>query len=137
MQQIKSKRGISYGSMVCALLLLLAMSGKAQPTDAYTSMRETSTTGIVHCVYYIELADTNSVSEIEIKLSSERTSVNMVNTVFTYDAPNTLPQGFSYTRNGNIIAIDMGEFPEQAAYYGNVRTKSGGNWSSTYTFVSN
>lgn len=123
-------------SLYLIALLCFAYTAKTQPTDAYVSM-QTTTTGIVHGVYYIELADTNSISEIEIKLSSERTSDNMVNTAFTYDAPNTLPQGFSYTRNGNIIAVDMGEFPEQPAYYGKVRTKIGGSWSNTYTFVSN
>ncbi|HMY14177.1 MAG: hypothetical protein JST71_00710 [Bacteroidetes bacterium] len=100
-------------------------------------MKTTAVVGTVHGVYYIELTDTNSVSEIEIKLGTDWTTIDLVNVVFTYDSPGSLPQGYSYSRNGNIIAIDMGNFPAQASYYGNVRTKNGATWSNNYTFVSN
>lgn len=117
--------------------LLFSTSSIAQPSDAYVSMKATAVAGTVHGVYYIELADTNSVNQIEIKLGTDWTTADLVNVVFTYDSPGSLPQGYSYTRAGNKIAIDMGNFPGQASYYGNVRTKNGATWSNNYTFVSN
>ena len=123
--------------LLISAFLLLSNSSIAQPSDAYVSMKATAVAGTVHGVYYIELADTNSVNQIEIKLGTDWTSTDLVNAVFTYDTPGSLPQGYRYTRNGNIIAIDMGNFPEQSSYYGNVRVKNGATWSNNYTFVSN
>ena len=123
--------------LMISAFLLFSTSSIAQPSDAYVSMKATAVAGTVHGVYYIELADTNSVNQIEIKLGTDWTSADLVNVVFTYDSPGSLPQGYSYSRNGNIIAIDMGNFPAQASYYGNVRTKNGATWSNNYTFVSN
>lgn len=136
MEPTKSKSGKACWSLLVALLLF-SISSKAQPSDAYVSMKTTAVAGTVHGVYYIELADTNNVSQIEIKLGTGWTSADLVNVVFTYDSPGSLPQGYSYTREGNKIAIDMGNFPEQSSYYGNVRTKNGATWSNNYTFVSN
>lgn len=136
MEPAKSKSGKACWSLLTALLLF-SISSKAQPSDAYVSMKTTAVAGTVHGVYYIELADANSVSEIEIKLGTGWTSADLVNVVFTYDSPGSLPQGYSYTREGNKIAIDMGNFLEQSSYYGNVRTKNGATWSNNYTFVSN
>ena len=136
MEPTKLKSGTVCGSLLAALLLF-STSSIAQPSDAYVSMKATAVAGTVHGVYYIELADTNSVNQIEIKLGTDWTSADLVNVVFTYDSPGSLPQGYSYSRNGNIIAIDMGNFPGQASYYGNVRTKNGATWSNNYTFVSN
>ena len=137
MKSFKQTCGGGCVSLLTALLLLVVSATNAQPSDAYVSMKATAVAGTVHGVYYIELADTNSVNQIEIKLGTDWTSADMVNAVFTYDTPGSLPQGYRYTRNGNIIAIDMGNFPEQSSYYGNVRTKNGATWSNNYTFVSN
>lgn len=137
MKSFKQTCGGGCVSLLTALLLLVVSATNAQPSDAYVSMKATAVAGTVHGVYYIELADTNSVNQIEIKLGTDWTTIDLVNVVFTYDSPGSLPQGYSYSRNGNIIAIDMGNFPAQASYYGNVRTKNGVTWSNNYTFVSN
>lgn len=94
MEPAKSKSGKACWSLLAALLLF-SISSIAQPSDAYVSMKATAVAGTVHGVYYIELADTNSVNQIEIKLGTDWTTADLVNVVFTYDSPGSLPQGYS------------------------------------------
>lgn len=81
--------------LMISAFLLFSTSSIAQPSDAYVSMKATAVAGTVHGVYYIELADTNSVNQIEIKLGTDWTTADLVNVVFTYDSPGSLPQGYS------------------------------------------
>jgi hypothetical protein len=138
MKSFKQKCSAACGSLLTALLLLMAAAANAQPSDAFVSMKATATTGIMHGTYYIEVPDTGNVADIEIKLGTDWNLSDMVNASFAYENPASLPLGFTYAREGKIIAVDIGDFDEQSVYYGGVRIKnSSGTWSSVYQFVAN
>ncbi|HRH84979.1 MAG TPA: hypothetical protein PK210_12145 [Bacteroidia bacterium] len=137
MKSFKQTCGAACVSLLTALLLLFAAAANAQPTDAFVSMRATATEGIMHGVYYIEVPDTGNVSDIEIKLGTDWNLSDLVNASFVYDIPASLSSGFSYSRSGNIIAVDIGDYDQRNAYFGEVRIKESGTWSSFYSFVSN
>ncbi|MEI2759855.1 MAG: hypothetical protein V9G42_10555 [Bacteroidia bacterium] len=137
MKSFKQTCSAACVSLFTALLLLMAAAANAQPSDAFVSMRTTPTVGIMHGTYYIEIPDTVNITNIEIKLGTDWNLYDMINESFVYDTPASLPPGFSYSRSGNIIAVDIGDYDQQSAYFGEVRIKESGVWSSVYSFVSN
>jgi len=114
-------------------------SVKAQiPNDAYATTSATITNGRTACTYFVELPDTVSISEIEIKLGTREGFNDLVTHVFAFDVSSGLPSGFSYSRNNNKLQLKVGNVNESPIYFGEVRLKStSGNWDAPFKFTTN
>jgi len=89
-------------------------------------------------VFYVEVPDSNAVSQIELTLGSDATQTDIFNHTFDYDVTAGLPSGFSFSRNGNKVYLGLGTFPDPSVYYAKVRLKnSAGAWSDYYEFYGN
>jgi hypothetical protein len=85
----------------------------------------------------VELADTISVMELEVQLGSRESLSDLFSYSFMYDQTTGLPQGMSYSRQGNQVTLGLGEIAAYYTIFARVRLKSSGSWSDWYAFVSN
>ena len=89
-------------------------------------------------VFYVEVPDSNAVSQIELTLGSDATQTDIFNHTFDYDVTTGLPSGYSFSRNGNKVYLGLGTFPDPSVYYAKVRLKNNsGTWSDYYEFYGN
>lgn len=106
-------------------------------TDAYAKV-DASTGAHLKAVFFIEIADTNDVAQVEIKLGSAEGQNDLVSHIFDFDETSGLPAGFSYLRSGSKVTVGTNDFTDMSTYFGAVRVKSaGGSWSDPYTFITN
>ncbi|MBK7389791.1 MAG: hypothetical protein IPI23_12200 [Bacteroidetes bacterium] len=89
-------------------------------------------------VFYVEVPDSNAVSQIELTLGSDATQTDIFNHIFDFEVTIGLPSGFSFSRIGNKVYLGLGTFPDPSVYYAKVRLKnSSGAWSDYYEFYGN
>lgn len=135
----KHLRSLSSLCVPAALSLLFHTNSHAQslPIDAYVSMAASAAPGTVTANYFVEVSDTNDISQIEIVPGASMGGNEYLSQVINFNGSN-LPSGFSLSRTANIVHVGIGTVAANAAYYGQVRLKSNnGSWSPYYTFVSN
>lgn len=122
------------------LLLILNFSIKVNAqvavTDAYAKIDPSGASQ--RATFYIELADTNNISSLEVKLGGQEGSSELISQELLYDITTGLPAGFSYSRIGNKIYITSSVFSDVSTYFGSVRIKNnGGTWSDEFKFITN
>lgn len=88
--------------------------------------------------FYVQVADTINVSEVEITLSSSEDSIDIASQIFQYDQTSGLPIPLEYNRVGNVIQLKIGPIPLIPTYFASVRTKDLTNiWSDRFIFIFN
>lgn len=105
--------------------------------DAYAKV-DASTGSNLRATFFIEVLDTNDISQLEIKLGTIDGQSNLVSHTFDYDVTGGLPVGFSYSRTGNKVILETNDFSDMSTYFGTVRIKNiNGLWSDEYKFITN
>jgi hypothetical protein len=75
---------------------------------------------------------------VEIQLGSSEGDSNLVHYTFGYDVTTGLPAGYSWSREGLKLFLNVGTFAVTDLRFGKVRLRRiGAGWGSEYAFVSN
>ncbi len=121
-----------------SLILLAPIYLSAQtPEDATVSLTP-DTGGMVKGVFFVLLPDTNNLEAVEIQLGSSEGDSNLVHYTFGYDVTTGLPAGYSWSREGLKLFLNVGTFAVTDLRFGKVRLRRiGAGWGSAYAFVSN
>lgn len=122
------------------LYFMYVIPAKAQTnpvSDAYAKV-DASTGANLRATFFIEVADTTDVSQLEIKLGTADGQSDLVSHTYDYDVTTGLPAGFSYSRTGNKVTLGTNDFSDMSTYFGTVRLKNGsGTWSDEFKFITN
>jgi hypothetical protein len=88
--------------------------------------------------FYINEVDTLNTSQLEISVGISEGDTSAVYQVVDFDNGAGLPTGFSYSRNGDRIAIEVSAAAVLWTYHCSVRIKdSGGVWGIPLHFITN
>ncbi|MBK6640283.1 MAG: hypothetical protein IPG39_03150 [Bacteroidetes bacterium] len=91
-----------------------------------------------HTCIYVEVPDSNAVSQIELTLGSDATQTDIFNHTFDYDVTIGMPSGFSFSRIGNKVYLGLGTFLIHQFTMPKFDSKnSSGAWSDYYEFYGN
>ena len=125
-------------SILTVLLLIFSLQSKSQdilpaermdlllevaPGDNSMSANDTtflSTTNVISKVV-LALQDTVHLSKIHVKLGSTPNSQNLLSKYFVFDATGTLSDGTSYTRDGNVVYLNLGSRTGIQNYYAEIK----------------
>ena len=110
---------------------------QATVNDAYARLLPQNNGTLYDGVFTVEVSDTSTISQIEVKLGTLNGLADLVNSSFSFDVNTGLPSGYSFLRRGKVCTIRTSDVSLSDAYYGEVRIQSNGNWSAPYKFVGN
>jgi len=136
---MKTKINFQKTLLSLAFYLALALGVNAQTTNVTDAYITTDSVGAgqISCIYIVVLSDTNNVSELELNLGTQEGANNIVSYTCSYDVTSGLPTGWTYARQKSKISLNTGNYPQQGAYYGQVRVKTNGSWQGPYSFIAN
>lgn len=84
----------------------------------------------------VELPTTEGISKINVSMGSAPSSSNLVNHSFDFDVTTGLPSGYSYTRTGNRIVLEVGTHAGTNHYTANVTLEDANGVESEVLSVS-
>ena len=63
-----------------------------------------------NCICTITLMDTSNVSKLNVKVGTSDGSSDILGYNFLYDVYSGHPSKLAYTRNGNVVTLQLGEY---------------------------
>ncbi len=134
---MKTTKFLRHGLLIVLFSATTFIVQAQTPIDAYVTTTVPVNDSVVGTMF-INLADTNQVDLVEIKLGSKAGVTDLFNYSFAYDQTTGLPAGYVWCRTGNKLTLQLGSFAYSDVQFGSVRVKNAsGVWSDAFAFVTN
>lgn len=135
MKIIISPKGLLL-AVACLFLSLRASAQTNSITDAFATMKVNASSAFDGTIV-ITVGDPNNVDLLEVNLKNS-SGDQLMNHTYQYDVTTGLPSGWTYSRSGNKITLEVGSYAAEDSYIGSARVKdNSGNWSAPYKFITN
>ncbi|MFM2157157.1 MAG: hypothetical protein RL516_1906 [Bacteroidota bacterium] len=106
--------------LILGLMFCLTQSSYGQGVDDAYLINAPAQNGITQAVIYITVNDTSNVSSIIVKVGTQDGFSDLFNYTFSYIPLGSLPNGYTYSRVGNVVSCKIGGITENSIYFGEV-----------------
>jgi hypothetical protein len=139
MKTISTMPGIKIKWLMVLFILSAMPFSNIRAQNAYAVFSDTArAASSLQGIFYINEVDTLNTSQVEVSVCSSEGDTSAVYQVVDFDNGAGLPTGFSYSRNGDRIAIEVSATAVLWTYHCSVRIKdSGGVWGNSLHFITN
>ena len=96
-----------------------------QPNGTVKSNYDT----LYNCICTITLQETTNISKIHVKVGTLDGTSDKLEYSFIYDNYSGYPPNLSYSRNGNIVSLQIGEYSAGIYYYELILEYTSGTFS--------
>jgi hypothetical protein len=139
MKTISTMPGIKSKWLMVLFILSAMPFSNIRAQNAYAVFSDTArAASSLQGIFYINEVDTLNTSQLEISVGIFEGDTSAVYQVVNFDNGAGLPTGFSYSRNGDRVAIEVSAAAVLWTYHCSVRIKdSGGVWGIPLHFITN
>jgi hypothetical protein len=106
--------------LILGLMFCLTQSSYGQGVDDAYLINAPAQNGIKQAVIYITVNDTSNISSIIVKVGTQDGFSDLFNYTFSYIPLGSLPNGYTYSRVGNVVSCKIGGITENSIYFGEV-----------------
>jgi hypothetical protein len=106
--------------LILGLIFCLTQTSFGQGVDDAYLINAPAQNGISQAVIYISVNDTSNVSSFVVKVGTQDGFSDLFNYTFSYIPYGSLPNGYTYSRLGNLVSCRIGGITETSIYFGEV-----------------
>ena len=125
-------------SLLAGMACLLCVQAQINPIkhmDVYLQPILDDTVALSNPQMLIDVTDTISITDIEVNLGTTEGSADIISKTFTYNQEGEFQDGTSYTRDGNIVRLNLGTYSSLPSCYATARLRySNGTYSDPVSF---